>query len=866
MRYVLIHFLLIAHVCTAQFSDDFSDGDFTNNPVWSGDVSTFTITSGQLNTNAGVLAATTDYYLSVPSTLANAAQWEFFVNLKFATSGSNYADIYLIADNANLLSPALNGYFVRIGDTQDDISLHIISAGVSTKIIDGPNSSVNSSTSNPFKIRVTRDAANQWILEYDDGLTGTFLPGGTVTDATFLTSGFFGVKIRQSNATSPANNHFFDDFVVSDLVFDTTPPKPVSVSVNSATSLDVLFDEKVESVSAQTTSNYLVNNSIGNPAEAILQPDEKTVRLTFAGPFPNAVTSLLTVTGVQDNAGNAIASESKEFFFFQSVPPDYKDIVITEIFADPTPAIGLPEAEYLELYNRSNKIFDLNNWKISDGSSTGTLPPHLLYPGAYVILSSTSSASLFTSFGSALAIPNFPTLNNAGDALTLMDNSNAAIDFVHYLDTWYRDEDKKQGGYSLELIDPANPCGEENNWTSAEASTGGTPGTQNSVFENKPDLTGPMLVSAIPVSSTQILVRFNEKLSASLPAITDFTISPPLEVSMVEFSDATLQNFTISLSGNLQSGVRYVLTAQHIYDCNGNSLQTEFSTAIFGLPEEAEPLDVVINEILFNPRPTGVDFVEIFNPSTKYINLKNWSIANYTDGALSNPRVISTQDYLLEPLRHLVFTVNKSVVKGEYIQAVEENLFQVVSLPSFNDTEGTVALVDSLGKIIDSFSYKDDYHSVFIKEEEGVSLERISFQELTQSESNWKSASATAGFATPGYVNSNTVATSDESTVSVNPEIFEPISGNPDFTKIEYNFNQGGLVGNIRILDFQGREIKQIANNTTLSTSGFFRWDGDTNDGLKARQGYYVVWIEVFDSTGTIKTYRKRVVIASRSN
>jgi flagellar hook assembly protein FlgD len=94
--------------------------------------------------------------------------------------------------------------------------------------------------------------------------------------------------------------------------------------------------------------------------------------------------------------------------------------------------------------------------------------------------------------------------------------------------------------------------------------------------------------------------------------------------------------------------------------------------------------------------------------------------------------------------------------------------------------------------------------------------------------------------------------------------VFEPISGNPDYTKIEYNFDQGGLVANIRILDFQGREIKQIANNTTLSTTGFFRWDGDTNEGSKARQGYYVVWVEVFGASGTIRSFRKRVVIASR--
>jgi flagellar hook assembly protein FlgD len=61
-----------------------------------------------------------------------------------------------------------------------------------------------------------------------------------------------------------------------------------------------------------------------------------------------------------------------------------------------------------------------------------------------------------------------------------------------------------------------------------------------------------------------------------------------------------------------------------------------------------------------------------------------------------------------------------------------------------------------------------------------------------------------------------------------------------------------------------GREIRQLANNTTLATSGFFRWDGDTQDGTKARVGYYVVWVEVFSASGKVETFRKRVVVAAK--
>jgi hypothetical protein len=186
-------------------------------------------------------------------------------------------------------------------------------------------------------------------------------------------------------------------------------------------------------------------------------------------------------------------------------------------------------------------------------------------------------------------------------------------------------------------------------------------------------------------------------------------------------------------------------------------------------------------------------------------------------------------------------------------------------LPALNDDEGSVSMIDNQGNVMDHFIYKDDFHSPLLRDKEGVSLERIHADEVTHDGQNWKSAASTAGFATPGYRNSNAVEGEPGSgKVSVVPEIFIPLVGQPSFAEIRYAFNNGGKVANIKIFDQQGREIKRIANNETLATDGFFRWDGDRNDGAPARAGYYVVWFEVFDTSGDVETYRKRVVVAAR--
>ena len=142
MKYflLLVTFLTLPQVY-GQVSDNFSDGDFSLAPTWTGDDSVYTIAdvAGNFQLRSNKLLTNSSFYLATASTLSTDTQWEFVVNLNLNTSSANYSDIYLTADQSNLLSPSLSGYFVRIGGTTDEISLYRKVAGVSTKIIDGFN-------------------------------------------------------------------------------------------------------------------------------------------------------------------------------------------------------------------------------------------------------------------------------------------------------------------------------------------------------------------------------------------------------------------------------------------------------------------------------------------------------------------------------------------------------------------------------------------------------------------------------------------------------------------------------------------------------------------------------------------------------
>ncbi|HEU5292743.1 MAG TPA: lamin tail domain-containing protein, partial [Cyclobacteriaceae bacterium] len=735
-------FFLHAHLCLAQFTDNFSDGDFTNNPSWSGTADFIINASSQLQLNNSV-AGTSRLSSSFEAPSLDNFEWQVNVRQTFSSSGSNYGRVYLVSDQTNLSGP-LNGYYLQFGEAGalDAIELFRQSGLVSTSVCRATNGTIANSFN--VRVRVLRSNTGLWKLMVDNTGGTNFVQEASGTDATFNSSSALGVVCVYT--ASNANKFFYDDFFMGPEIVDLAPPTIVSVTPFSSTGLDVVFNEKVDAVSAQLLSNYSINNAIGNPTSATLQTDEKTVRLSFSQQFPNAQTCQVSIVGVKDLFNNAMALTNSNFLFFQPVSALANDIILTEIFADPSPTVGLPELEFVEIYNRSNKIFDIQNWTITDGSSTGTLPSHLFFPNEYIILTSVSAASQFASYGTVLGISNFPTLNNSGDQLRLFDNAGLEIDNVSYTIDWYGDDDKNQGGYTLELINPSDTCTVENNWTASISISGGTPGIQNSAFSDQPDLAGPKLISAIPTSATEILIRFNEKLQEQLPGVTDFSISPAISVLQISFTDDALKELHLTLSAAIQSGIIYTISVQNTYDCPGNLVDDANDTFVFGLPEAADHRDVIINEILANPSPSiglpAVEFIEIYNRSDKILDLKNWKI---TDGSATG----SLPQHLFFPNEYIILTSTSAEAQFSSYGVV----LGVTNFPSLNNSGETLFLKDPNDIEINKVSFTDGWYRDDDEKNGGYSLERIDPDNICAEDTNWAASEALSG-GTPGIQNS----------------------------------------------------------------------------------------------------------------
>ena len=866
MRKSILFIVLISllHCTQAQVSDNFTDGTFTANPTWVGNTADWIVNPAfQLQSNNSIANST--FYLSTASTLATTAQWDFYCNLSFNPSSANFADVFLTASASNLSLTTTTGYFVRIGNTQDEIALYKKdAAGVVTKIIDGVDGVLNTSN-NILKIRVVRNAANLWTLSRDITNTGNnYFVEGTVTDNTYNGSSFFGILIRQSTSTFFLR-HFFDDIQIQTFVPDVTPPVVSSVTALSATTLDVLFNEPADITSSQTVLNYIVSNGVGSPATAVRDAGNTSLlHLTFAANIPARTKLTITINGVKDLSNNTLINSTNTFSYF--VPLQY-DVVIDELMADPTPVVGLPANEWLELKNTSAFPINLQNWKFGKATGeSGPMPSFFLPAGGYVIVCAASAVAAMSVFGPVISVTSFPSLNNDADRIYLRSSQGVIIHSVNYSDAWYKNELKKDGGWTLEMIDTKNPCTGINNWKASTDVRGGTPAAKNSVDAVNADVLVPKLLRAFAPNPTHVILIFDEPVdSTSASVALGYSLSDGISITNALPLSVSFDRVSLTLSAALTANKIYTVTANTVTDCSGNTMGSS-KTARVGLTARTDSFDIVVNEILFNPKPNGTDYVEFYNRSKKILNLKNAYIANRnTAGAVSSIAQFTTEDYLFFPGDYIVVTEDPTLVKRDHVANDANAFLQIKTMPSFNDDKGNVIVLNEQGIVIDEVKYNAKWHFALISNEEDVALERIN-PDAASVQSNFHSAASSVGYGTPTYKNSqNRIDLEVQGDITITPAIVSPDNdGIDDFATIQYSFPEPGYVANITVFDAAGRPIRYLERNALSGVKGYYRWDGLGEKMQKLPVGIYIIYTEVFNLQGKTKKFKNTIVVARR--
>ncbi|MBN1652020.1 MAG: lamin tail domain-containing protein, partial [Bacteroidales bacterium] len=597
--------------------------------------------------------------------------------------------------------------------------------------------------------------------------------------------------------------------------------------------------------------------------------DLQSISLLFENHFYLGIAYHLTLSSDLKNCIGESLSGILEFELERSKKAEFGDLLINEIMADPTPTQGLPEAEYIELFNQTNYPIDLTNWSLTIGNSDFRFTEYTLKAKSYIILTQPNKAGLFMGYCDAMEMPAF-NLSNNEDQIVLRNQRGQVIHFIHYQKNWYNDNFKAEGGWSLEMIEQEYFCEQEANWSASENSIGGTPGMENSVKNKFVDFLRPEIKWIDIKDQNTLSLHFSKSMDTiqlNKPAnyMVDNALGIPDEVKIFS-PDYTVSQLRFSKSFNENTHYEINLN-RSISGCNGFELETY--TAYFALPQEVEAGDIVINEILFDAWQDDGDYVEFFNRSEKVIDSRKLIFSriglNLYDTSFYSLQANTGQIF---PKEYIVFCKNKSAVLDVYFSENPSLIYEFNDFPSLPNSAGSVLLskASNRNEAIDALNYSASMHHSLMNNTKGKALERISSEKETNDANNWITAASNVNFGTPAYKNSQFQDPSEnEEIIQISPEIFTPdADGIDDLLNINYSFSESGYTLNLIIFNAQKQQINHLIKNEIMSPSGQIFWNGCTEEGDKAPIGIYILYFEYFDLAGHVEKIKKTCVLGGK--
>ena len=464
-----------------QVVDNFTDGDFSNQPTWTGISSNFVVNSSfQLQSKA---SATSVSYLTTPSKSIENATWECAVKIAYTTSSSNYSAIYLISDSLNIAA-SCNAYYVQIGGTNDEVSLFLQQGTKKTKIIDGADKRTDGNTVD-MRIKVTRDSLGNFSLYSKLASESDYVLEGQVNNMEVLRSEYFG--LLYSNTSTTGSAYSFDDIhVVGSELIDRVAPVCTSIEISALNQLTLTFSEPI----VYNSATILINSELVEFVQYRLSEDLKTLRLTLPSDFQAGRWYHFTMRGIKDVTGNVMEDIHKELGLVEK--PKQNDVLLNEImFESPENSV-----EYIELYNHSDKLLDVSSLVFTTRKSDLTLnkgntiaPNTWMLPHSYLVLCENVD-SLRNYFSISTESPiikiGWSALNNESATLVLLNvTRDTILDEVNYHTKWHHVMVKNPKGVALERINPDLPSQDSKSWHSAASEVNyGTPGLQNSQYRS----------------------------------------------------------------------------------------------------------------------------------------------------------------------------------------------------------------------------------------------------------------------------------------------------------------------------------------------------------------------------------------------
>jgi hypothetical protein len=643
-----------------------------------------------------------------------------------------------------------------------------------------------------------------------------------------------------TNSVAPTNY----DLNLYSLTF--TPSIPIAGD-------DVNINVKVRNNGILTATNYSIEIFNDVNGDSVGDIGERIFIDNYTNLFPNdsiAASTILTSLAagnyqiiVKVNfAEDQFPNNNSLIDQFSVAQPgnNFNDIVINEIMYAPSTG----EPEWIELYNRTNVIISLKNWKLSDAATTITITNQdkFINPNAFIIITKDSSILNYYNVQSEIIEANIPSLNNTGDAVVIKDVNSSLIDSVSYLPAW----GGNSGGKSLERISVDQPGNEQTNWGTSLSTSKATPGSTNSLTPKDNDLAISSFKSLTDFGIVGEEIQFEVKvknlgLNNSQNFILNLyrdanhdSVAQQLELISSQNGSPTNQNDSSSFnfSTNNFVGGENIFIALIDIAIDDDSTNNIAFKSVNGVTINELRNDIVINEIMYAPTSPQPEWIEIYNRSNKTIDLKNYQLAdgNDTIKVIGESKVLDPNEF---------FVIAKDSTINNYFNINSD--FVIATFPSLNNSDDKVILLDSLNRVIDSLHYYSRWGGT-----NGKSLERVNVNLSSIDSTNWKT-SLSIFHATPGTYNSVTQKDYDVKVEKIEFSPKFPLSGdNVTISTLIKNIGKNSSQFSVNLYEDTNLDsipdllIETISNqNIPANDSSIFQFNNQIQN-LQNKKAFYV--------------------------
>lgn len=526
------------------------------------------------------------------------------------------------------------------------------------------------------------------------------------------------------------------------------------------------------------------------------------------------------------------------------------------------------EPEWIELYNPTNQRMEGVNLRLHDSRSGIIIHQITILPYGFAVLT-TDTALLKSSH----LIPNstplyevkIPTLNNSTDMIILRSEDSTMLDSVYYNVKWIKK------GISFERKNASTPATYPVNLFASRSPDSSSCGYINSISPQPNDVG----VTGIRYDWRTQRIRVDVVNSSD-----DAVLSPRVELSIIDstqppylftVTSGTADSLIAGDTMNLQVDVHAIYAVIHHYGsirciavCHANGDHHTHNDTLQSMMYLSYPRNsVLVNEILYEPKSGGAEFIELYNPTDTAIDLRGWKLHDRPTS--SGADTLQVRSSIIDAHQFVVLAWDSVLVEKYPELRASANTEIVHPGLSLNSDGDAIVLRDPNGEIIDSLEYSPHWHDKSLSSSKGISLEKIRPSFHSNESSSWSSCGNLERGATPGRQNSLAEIPPSSDTLRATPNPFSPGSVRSAYTLISFTLASQRSSVNATIYSLDGLPVRQLLNTTYTAHEGAIIWNGKDEAGFNVPPGGYVLVMEYTDST-TGKVSQAKLLLAVAAN